>query len=196
MLLTACSDNNFSVDNSSDSSTISSENELSEPEKSSSESRLSTIADGVYTTYDKSKYDNIYAPKIYHADFQEISENFFFNLFSSEPKYFEEDGYITENECARYKAPTENSAYYNLTYYTTTGFDSSALAANCFPDYSTSANLDFMPIDEVRTEFEKLTLVYISIYSSGELLLTPAWEFSYDFGPLYRINAYTGEEIR
>lgn len=42
---------------------------------------------------------------------------------------------------------------------------------------------------------ETVELVYIPLHSGNSLILTPAWEFSDELGPLYRINAYTGEEI-
>lgn len=328
MLLTACSNSKPSLESDLNNSSISSNGELSAPAIGSPENNFNVIIDGVYTTYDKSKYENISAPKIYYADFQKIEEKTFLDLFLSKPTYSAEtQEYLTENEHGWYTAPTDNVPYYTMSYYTTIGFDSRNLGSGIFSDYSTTTDLDFMALGEMQTDFTKLTssvlqtgveitsyalskngatrvgdniktpekwsgadefyyinarqsvdgipifigvvggphkggytygttieaiytenglefltimmpykikseapltdefitltqaeeiikgmyenlltfkevtlvnaeLVYIPIYSSGDLLLTPAWEFSDAFGPLYRINAYTGEEIR
>lgn len=326
VLLTACSSGETSLENGSGISSISSNNELSNPDIGS-ENNFYVITDGVYAAYDRSKYDNISAPKIYYADYQEIEEKTFLDLFSSTPEYSEEiKGYLTDTERGFYSFGKDKPRFYNMSYSTTAGTDCHNFGYEIFSNYSTAADLDFMTLNEMKNDlveftngifktgieitayalskkgttlangkktpenwnaadefyyiiarqsidgvpifvgvvggahkggytygnaiesiytengmefitimkpykikseapitnefitltkaeeiikgmyenlltFDEVTflnaeLVYIPVYSSGELMLTPAWEFSDDFGPLYRINAYTGEEIR
>lgn len=303
----------------SKSSTDTSVNSANDSTGISNQTTGRAITDGVYATYDYSKYENISAPKIYNADYQKIEEEIFFDMFSGEPTYLEEiKQYSTENESGWYRIPTDKVRYYTMFYSTSDGSNCTVACSKIYSDFSTTLELDFMTREEMQTDFtnfinnifqtgvnitayaikkegnsndwkapeefyyikaqqtvdgvpifngvvggphkggytygptieavytekgmecitvmipykilseaptsEKFItlsdaeniiknmyenlltynevtftnaeLVYVPVYSSGNLLLTPAWEFSDDFGPFYRIDAYTGEEIR
>lgn len=297
------------------------------------------LTDGVRITYDRSKYENISAPKCYYTDYQEIDDSFLLSFFSSEPEFDEATGmYIAGEEKGYNTYGGDKLGYYNLSYFTQTGNDFDTIGNHNYSKYSTTDELRFMsrkklsekleevlnsvvqteiifdayaigaddyidnaatpsndnlpprpgnesyekqwsegadyyyiigrqavdniPIftgrvgnsnigtasfgtnikvvftekgleylwlytpykingefqtnDEfltlekaegiIKSKFENLLafqpltleeveLVYIPLHTKDGLILTPVWEFSDDFGPLYRINAYTGEEI-
>lgn len=305
----------------------------------SSGNSVITLTDGVCTTYDKSKYENIIAPKCYYADYQKIDDKFLIDFFSSEPVFDETMSmYITDGEFGYNTYNGSKTGFYIMAYWTQRGNDYDTVGNRNYKEYSTVEELKFMSRNEIEgrleseiseivstgiafdayaiksenysddaaasdgndappkpnassydkewseaadyyyvrarqtvdnvpiftgragssdtgtssfgtqikaviTEngieylfinvpyriieeakinidfitlekaeeiiknkfedlltFEPITienveLVYIPLHSGNELILTPAWEFSDDFGPLYRINAYTGEEI-
>lgn len=55
-------------------------------------------------------------------------------------------------------------------------------------------NDSFLITEEVMLDYSRLVYVVLRA-ENNDLILTPAWEFKYNGGQFFRVNAYTGEEV-
>lgn len=107
------------------------------------------LTDGVYTTYDRSKYENITAPKCYYTEYRQIEKDFFFQFFSGEPVFSEEQQmYILNDE----KGFCYSGQYSNMSYWTKRGLDYESIG-NDDLDFSTEKEFDFMTREEIKKDF-------------------------------------------
>lgn len=117
------------------------------------------LTENIYITYDRSKYENVTAPKCYYADFQKIEDETFLALFSSIPKYSEQTGlYTTDNETGANTSGSllrkdGNAFMYFMSYWTQFGDDYDTAVGENYEKYSTTKEFDFMNRDALTADF-------------------------------------------
>ena len=163
MILTACDSENIIESGSVLGSGLghSSDNEeFSDPNQ---------LAKGVHIAYDRTKYENVTAPKCYYAELGKIEEQTLLDLFSSEPEYTEradgmkwyttntETGYLNKGSLTRRNGHADT---YHLSFWTQAGNDYDSAdsywipSSGCnFENYSTTKEFDFMTYDELKADF-------------------------------------------
>lgn len=132
------------------------------------------LTDGVYTTYDRSKYENIAASKCYFTEYQPIEKDFLLQFFSGEPVFSEEQQmYILNDEKGFY----HSGQYSNMSYWTKRGLDYESIG-NDDLNFSTEKEFDFMTREEVKKDFLNRTAEILHLGVELDIYAVTAEEYA------------------
>ena len=141
------------------------------------------LKEGVYVDYDRSKFENVAAPKRYYAEYVTVEDSDMLFFFSEPPEIYT----VMEHETfpvRRFENDIESG------YYTPLG--SMFFAKECWSDFSTvfsyywanrinpsAEKLDFMTLSEVRERFADDTHRFVTDFRIYDLYAINAEDFAH-----------------